>query len=447
MASEQQYLELYRSQRALLEAGSCAVLNARRAAAAEALEAHGLPGRSVERYKYTDVGQLLAPDYGLNLRRVLPAADPAADFRCSVPGLATTLRFVVNDVVCPAPAGADALPAGVTVCSLVEAASRCADLLDACYGRAAGREYDAVTALNTLLVQDGLLVHVAAGVRLERPLQLVNLSTAGADLMSNRRLLIVLEDDAQASLLLCDHAPGRQRYLTTQVVEAFVGRGARLDLCAVEETNVRNTRFDQLYVAQEADSHVVCHAVNLTGGQTRSRADFRLLGPGAVLEADGAVVAAGRQRVDHNLLVEHAAPRCTSDLLFKYVLDGSAVGAFAGHVLVRPGAQQTLSQQTNANLCASPSARAYAQPMLEIYADDVKCNHGSTVGKLDESALFYMRQRGIPEAEARLLLQHAFINDVLLRVTPEALRDRLSQLVENRFRGVASRCHGCALCS
>lgn len=133
-------------------------------------------------------------------------------------------------------------------------------------------------------------------------------------------------------------------------------------------------------------------------------------------------------------------------MLYKYVLNEHSVGAFAGKVYVAPGAQQTASQQTNANLCVSPTARAFSQPMLEIYADDVKCNHGSSIGKLDETALFYMRQRGIPEVEARLLLQHAFINDVLRHVEIPHLHDRLSQLVELRFRGELSKCKGCHGC-
>ena len=128
------------------------------------------------------------------------------------------------------------------------------------------------------------------------------------------------------------------------------------------------------------------------------------------------------------------------------MLTGKSVSAFAGKVLVCPGAQHTLSQQTNANLCASPEARAYSQPMLEIYADDVKCNHGSTTGKLDENALFYMRQRGIAEDEARLLLQHAFVNDVLQRIELVPLRERLAHLVELRFRGELGKCRGCTLC-
>lgn len=133
-------------------------------------------------------------------------------------------------------------------------------------------------------------------------------------------------------------------------------------------------------------------------------------------------------------------------MLYKYVLDDESVGAFAGKVYVATGAQQTVSQQTNANLCASPTAHAYSQPMLEIYADDVKCNHGSTIGKLDEGALFYMRQRGIPEQEARLLLQHAFVNEVLRHVQIPLLHERLSQLVNLRFRGELNKCRGCRMC-
>ena len=133
-------------------------------------------------------------------------------------------------------------------------------------------------------------------------------------------------------------------------------------------------------------------------------------------------------------------------MLYKYVLDGQSNGAFAGKVYVAPGAQQTASEQTNANICVTPTARAFSQPMLEIYADDVKCNHGSTIGKLDEGALFYMRQRGISEAEARLMLQHAFINDVLRHVDIEHLHDRLSHLVDLRFRKELG-CHGCKGCA
>ena len=153
-----------------------------------------------------------------------------------------------------------------------------------------------------------------------------------------------------------------------------------------------------------------------------------------------------QQHVDNNTLIEHRVPHCTSNELYKYVLDGKAVGAFAGRVLVHHGAQQTSSVMNNRNLCATKEARMYTQPMLEIYADDVKCAHGSTVGQLNDAALFYMRQRGISLKEARLLLQFAFANEVIDGIRLEPLRDRLHYLVEKRFRGELSRCEGCKLC-
>lgn len=447
MGAEQQYIDLYRAQAALLAAGSCAPLNARREEALAQLEKSGLPTGKTERYRYTDVQAAFAPDYGLNLRRTVAAADPARMFRCNVPGLNAATFFVVNDVPVPADASAKAaLAEGVEVCPMTAYTAENPRFIEEFYHRAASRDYDGVTALNTLLAQDGLVVRIPDGVRLTHPLQIVNVSSARTALMSNRRVLLVAGRESEAAVLFCDHAVAGGSYLTTQVVEVYAGEASAVDLYSIEETGVGNTRFSNLYAEQQAGSRVRHTSITLTCGTTCNRADFRLCGPEAALTANGAVIADGRQRADNNLLVEHAAPRCTSDMLYKYVLDGDSIGAFAGKVLVRPGAQQTASEQVNANLCASPTARAYAQPMLEIYADDVKCNHGSTVGKLDETALFYMRQRGIEEQEARLLLQHAFINDVLRRIEPEQLCARLSHLVEMRFRGELSKCEGCRLC-
>ena len=152
------------------------------------------------------------------------------------------------------------------------------------------------------------------------------------------------------------------------------------------------------------------------------------------------------QRVDNNTLIRHLVPHCTSDELYKYVLDDNATGAFAGLVYVKEGAQQTNSAMTNANLCMSPSSHIYTQPMLEIYADDVKCSHGSTVGQLNEQQLFYMRQRGISEQEARMLLKSAFITHVIETIPLEALRDRLHYIVDKRLRGELSKCEGCKMC-
>jgi len=445
MGSERQYLELYTQHRALLEARSAAPLNACREAAAALLAANGLPDRTQERYKYTDAAADFGPDYGLNLRRAVPEKDPYRTFRCHVPNLSSTLLFVANDVPCPLPQGM-ALPEGLEVFSLCEAAAKNPGFIDDFYHKAAARDADGVTALNTLLAQDGLLLRVKAGACVRNPIQVVNVLDSAADLLCARRVVIVAEEGAEASVLFCHHAAGAARYLSTDVVEVYAAPSARLRIYHVEETGPACTHYCNLYAEQAEGSSIDAGSISLRGGRTRYKWDFRLAGPHAAARTFAAVIAAGEEHVDHNVLVEHAAPACVSDMLYKYVLDGRSTGAFAGKVLVREGAQQTVAQQTNANLCASPEARAYSQPMLEIYADDVKCNHGSTTGKLDESALFYMQQRGIDEREARLLLQHAFVNDVLQRVDVEHLRERLSRLVELRFRGELDKCRGCRAC-
>lgn len=210
----------------------------------------------------------------------------------------------------------------------------------------------------------------------------------------------------------------------------------------------------ELEVEQRQGSRLNLVDVTLKTGHTLCDLHVRLVGEGAAASLAGAVIADADQHVEKHILVEHEAPGCTSDMLYKQVLSGRSCGLVHGKVLVLPGAQKSASEQTLANLCVSDDARALSQPMLEIYADDVKCNHGSTIGKLDESALFYMRQRGIPELEARLLLQHAFVNDVLERIPDESfvpgtmtpLRERLSHLVEHRFRGELNACKGCSLC-
>ncbi|MBR2862373.1 MAG: Fe-S cluster assembly protein SufD [Bacteroidaceae bacterium] len=446
MASEKQYIDLFHSVRALLEAHSCAALNARRDEALRLLEQYGLPTAKTERYKYINVQEAFAPDYGLNLKRLPLVENPYKSFHCNVPNLSTRLFYVVNDVVVlPETAEAESIE-GLKVMTLCEAEKKMPGFIEQFYHKAAGREYDGVTSLNTLLAQDGILVYLPAGLKLEHTLQIVSVASAGMDMMANRRILVVAEEDVEASLLFCDHAEGRQRYLTTQVIEVFADCNAKVALYGVEETQENCTRFCNLYVEQQAGSKVSYNGITLHTGMSCTRADMRLLGEEAHAEAAGAVIADGRELVDNNILIHHAAPACTSDMLYKYVLDGKSVGAWAGKVLVSQGAQKTLSEQINANLCASSEARAYSQPMLEIYADDVKCNHGSTIGKLDDAALFYMRQRGIEEREARLLLQHAFVNDVLQRVEIEQLRDRLSYLVDLRFRGQLSRCKGCKMC-
>ena len=447
MNSEKQYIQLFEECREMIASHSAPALNAVREKAFAHFKQKGFPSRKVERYKYTDIDALFAKeDYGLNLNRLDIPVNPYDAFKCDVPNLSTSLYFMVNDSFHEKYQPKSILPEGVIVGSLRKEAEKNPALIEKCYARLAMTDDDGITALNTMLAQDGLFVYVPAHTKVDRTIQVINIMRSDVDLMANRRVLIVLEDHAEACLLFCDHTADDRQFLTTQVVEAFVGKGAHLDLYQMEETHARNVVVGNTYIEQEADSHVNHFTVTLHNGTTRTRTDLSLKGEGASCEVCGFVVADKQQRVDHNTLIDHQAAHCTSKELYKYVLDGHSTGAFAGKVLVRPNAQQTSSEETNQNLCVTPTAHMYTQPMLEIYADDVKCSHGSTVGQMNEAALFYMRQRGIGLEEARLLLEVAFINEVIERIRLTQLRDRLHYLVDKRFRGELSKCEGCRLC-
>ena len=450
MQSEQQYIDLYKQCRTMIHEHSSDVMNSVRDEAFEHFAASGFPTRKVERYKYTDIAKLFEPDYGVNLNRLQIPVDPYEAFRCDVPNLSTSLYFVVNDMFFRDDKPKGHLPEGVIIGSLRDNP----EIVSKYYAKLAKTCEDAVTALNTMLAQDGMLVYVPKNVKVDRAIQVINILKATpsnaqkvvSDLMVNRRVLIILEANAEIKMLFCDHAADDRHFLATQVIEAFVGENASLDLYCMEETHAKNVRISNVYIDQQANSRVNHNVITLHNGTTRNKLDLTFSGEGAECQCYGCVIADKQQHVDNNTLITHKVPHCTSNELYKYVLDDKATGAFAGRVLVEHGAQKTVSQMTNQNLTATKEARMYTQPMLEIYADDVKCAHGSTVGQLNDAALFYMRQRGISLDEAKLLLQNAFINEVIDKMQLEPLRDRLHYLVEKRFRGELNKCDGCKLC-
>ena len=450
MQSEQQYIELYNEAREMIFSHAPEAMNAVRDEAFEDFRKQGFPSKKVERYKYTDIQKLFEPDFGVNVNRLQIPVDPYETFRCDVPNLSTSLYFVVNDMFFHDEKPKGHLPEGVIIGSMRDYP----ELVSKYYSKLAKTGEDAVTALNTMLAQDGLLVYVPKNVKVDRAIQVINILKATPqnaqrvvpDLMVNRRVLIVVEEGAEIKMLFCDHAADDRNFLTTQVIEAFVGENASLDLYCLEETHYKNVRVSNVYIDQQRDSRVTHNVITLHNGVTRNKLDLTFSGEGAECQCYGCVIADKKQHVDNNTLIAHKVPHCTSNELYKYVLDNQAVGAFAGRVLVEHGAPQTASQMTNQNLTATKEARMYTQPMLEIYADDVKCAHGSTVGQLNDAALFYMRQRGISLEEARLLLQNAFVNEVIDHMQLEPLRDRLHYLVEKRFRGELNKCTGCKLC-
>ncbi len=446
MSSEKQYIQLFADNETLICEHSCPAMNAVRHTASEAFTRLGFPSRKTEEYKYIDVDNAFAPDYGVNVKRIPFALDANKAFRCSVPNMDSAVYFMAGDRFIPSTQTNGVSQEGVYIGSICDFDCTHSGKLNAFYGKLSPYSTDGIVALNTMLAQDGLLIWVDKGIKVPTTLQVINIGRSEMDLMTNKRVLIILEDNAEVSVLFCDHNMDKHRFLTTQVTEVFLSKKSHLSLCAMEETDEDNTLFDNIFINQQEDSQLDCGYFTLRNGVTRRTGHIKFTGENAHANIYGGVIGDGKETIDTNLLIDHSIGGCTSNVLFKYVLDDESVGAFAGKVLVREGAQKTDSQETNANLCVSPQARMYTQPMLEIYADDVKCNHGSTVGRLDEKALFYMAQRGIPEKEANILLQEAFLGDTIRLIHIEPLRERLTFMVQERFRHKLKGCGNCKLC-
>ena len=446
MQSEKQYIDLYNETQGMIKQHSCDVLNRVRDKAFEDFKTQGFPTKKMERYKYTDISKLFAPDYGLNLQRLKMPINPYEEFKCDVPDLNTSLYFVVNDQFYTDQLPKPQLNDGIVVDSFLNALKTHSEIITKHYAKLADTAKDALTAFNTMLAQDGLFVYVPKDVKADRTIQVINILRSDVNLMLNRRILIVLEEGAELSMLFCDDSADDRKFLATQVIEAYVGNNAKLELNCLEETHLKNVRISNVYIDQQKNSRVSHNIITLHNGVTRNKLDLTFSGEGSECFLNGCVVADKHQHVDNNTVINHSVGNCTSNQLYKYVLDDHAVGAFAGLVYVAKDAQKTLSHEVNQNLCASSTAHMYTQPMLEIYADDVQCNHGSTVGQLNNAALFYMQQRGIDKREAKLLLEFAFVNEVIDKMELVPLRDRLHHLVEKRFRGELDKCRGCQLC-
>ena len=317
-----QYIDLYRECREMICRHSSDVMNAQREEAFGRFVSSGFPSRKVERYKYTDIAKLMAPNFGLNLNRLDIPVNPYDAFKCDVPNLSTSLYFIVNDVFCTKYQPSGRLPEGVIVGSLSEHA----DLVRDYYNRLASKDGDAITDLNTMLAQDGLLVYVPKGIKVERTIQVINILKApslsgrdgGGAFMLNRRVLILAEEWAEVTLLFCDHTADDCHFLTTQVIEVFARDNARVQLNCLEETHAKNVRLSNIYVDQQANSRVVHNVITLHNGITRNKLDLELNGEGAECQLGGCVIADKHQHVDNNTAIAPATSfinMCSTNML------------------------------------------------------------------------------------------------------------------------------------
>lgn len=429
-----QYTDLYLRHREAFDSHEAEPM--RQKAFARLKEAGRLPRKGDEGFKQFSVEELFAPDYGINVSRLgteTPTAQELAllkKFRCGVPNISTLEIYVLNDRLVIPPTTQKIIPAGLEIKPLA-----CSDKGGALQpGEISAKDGDATAAVNTLLWQDGIRISVAKGTKVEKPIQIVNLLGSTVPLAVFRRIVIDMEEGAEARVLFCDHTTdGTPPSLAHQVIETRLAENARLEIYDIEESSYDTSRLWQLFADLNSYSSLRVNLSSLLCGRSRSGLHVNMLGSGAEYYASGMAIGDRESVIDVNSRVMHRTGDCHSDQLFKFVLNDSSKGAFEGLVTVLPGADRTNANQTDRNLLLSPDARMHAEPQLLINCDDVKCTHGASTGQLDQRALFYLRSRGIPLKEAESLLVRSFMTDVIDAISLEPLRDRMHHLVEMRL--------------
>jgi Fe-S cluster assembly protein SufD len=300
-------------------------------------------------------------------------------------------------------------------------------------GKIAAFDDHAFTALNTAFIRDGAFVELQADAVVDEPVHLIFVSEGSGESVSHPRNLIVAAQNSRASIIESYISVRDSYYFTNAVTEISLGDGARLDHYKIQRESEKSFHVGTTQVRQERDSQLHSFSLAVGGSLARTNIYTSLAGDGATCTLNGLYLADGVQHIDNQTSIEHIAPNCPSHEIYKGVLDGRSHGVFNGKVYVHPEAQKTDGKQSNNNLLLSPTARVDTKPQLEIFADDVKCTHGATVGRLDEVAMFYLNSRGIGPEMARTLLTYAFAADVLETIELEAMKTELERMVLARF--------------
>jgi Fe-S cluster assembly protein SufD len=405
--------------------------------AAEAFQRLEFPTTHDEEWKYTNVAPVLRTQFrqlidadltGISAKRIGSLSFGEADGQrlVFVNGVyAAELSDVAADIA--------VLPDGPVVSNFSEAPAGSLSALADNLGRIAGFENEVFTALNTALLGDGALVRIPRGRVIEKPIHLLFLSTASEPLVAYPRVLIIAEEGSVARVVESYASINSDVYFNNAVTEVLVREGASLDHYRIQQESESAFHIGTTEVQQEAGSRYVSLAISLGADLSRHTLGVKHLGERVETTIDGLYIVTGNQHVDNHTTIDHALPRCQSSQLYKGILDGRSRAVFNGKVLVREGALLTDGRQLNKNLVLSSEATVDTKPQLEIFADDVKCAHGATVGQLEDDELFYLASRGISPERARALLTFGFAGEVIDRIRIDSLRERLDREVLSKL--------------
>jgi Fe-S cluster assembly protein SufD len=402
----------------------------------------GLPSSKDELWRHYPIEKKLAESYDIQLE-----ADPYQPleeyFKCNVSNINTYMFSMLNGWYAHKNAPLTVFPNGVVVGSLMAAIREYPELVLPHLSRYYSDKSDKFVRLNELLFNDGFFAYVPDEVTIDKPVQFVSIVNSQKHLMINNHSLIVLGKHAKLSVVQCDDSLQADQSFSNHVIEVVLNEGADLKYYKMENKDMQSMSLNHIFVHQKGYSSFFSNSITFNAGFLRNMIHVNLVEPFADAKLYGLYLVDKKQFVDNQVYVNHAVPDCTSYQMYKGIADDESRANFNGHIVVRPQAQRTSAYQTNKNIALTDEAKITTKPFLEIYADDVKCSHGATIGQLDDEALFYLKSRGICERNARALLMYAFANEIVNHVEIDSLRERLLEMTQKRLSGELSACSGC----
>lgn len=406
--------------------------------------AQGFPNHGMEQWKNTDLRKAIDQQYDIALEPQ-PYNPVESYFTCKVHNFDTYMFTLLNGWYVHKNAPLTMFPDGTIVGSLATAREQFPKIVNAHLAKYGHDENNPLTALNTAFMQDGFFVYIPENVHMTKPMQVVSLVNTDQNLLIQTRNLIITERNSSLKLVHCDDSIKFGKTFINTVTEIVVGDNSAVEYYKLENKDDRSALVNNVYVQQSAQSRFTSNTITFNAGVSRNNTIVKLDGEYCEADIMGLYLVDGHQKVDNYVLVHHLKPNGRSNQLFKGIIDDEATGSFNGHVIVHRDAQKTQAFQSNKNIALTDTAVVNTKPFLEIYADDVKCSHGATVGQLDPEALFYLRSRGICERNARMLLLYAFAMDVVNHVKIHALKDQIDHMVTKRLSGELTICDQCVL--
>ncbi|HMP99173.1 MAG TPA: Fe-S cluster assembly protein SufD [Cyclobacteriaceae bacterium] len=399
------------------------------------LETKGLPGNKHEEYKHTPVLRMLDKAFTYNIEKAESKLSGIEKFQ--IKDLDAHQITFINGYFDAELSNFESA-AGLSISTLSAAKTKHAEIVEKYLGKISPSITDAFAALNSLAFEDGIFIHVAAGNVIAKPIMLQYLNDADTEVLSYPRVLIVVEAGGSLNVIEKYNASGSAAHLTNRVMEISVAEEAKIDLVQIQHDDTDSYQINNTTILQKDKSHVNCATFTLSGKLVRNNLNLILDGENCEGHMYGLYLIKANTLVDNHTSVDHKKANSFSNELYKGLIDDKAKGVFNGKIFVRPDAQKTNAFQANNNILLADTALVNTKPQLEIWADDVKCSHGCTIGQLDEEGLFYLRSRGLSKDKAKAILLMAFIGEVMESVKEESVKNYLQELVSERLHQEAT---------